>query len=77
MKNKQRRSKELLNTFPMNGHTLESKVRKLCITQGFILGVKGLNIHKRRWVPVLLTFCSTRMLGKPRLNSKTLSREYY
>ena len=35
------------NNSPMNGHTLgflsiESKVRKLCITQGFTLGVKGL-----------------------------------
>ena len=38
-------SKVLLKSFPMNGVlSIESKVRKLCITQGFALGVKGL-IH--------------------------------
>ena len=49
LKNKQHYSKELLNSFTMNGHVLyiESKARKLCITQGFSLGVKGLNMFKR------------------------------
>ena len=43
LKKKQRHSKVLLNSFPMNGHTLsiESKVRKLRITKGFTLGIKG------------------------------------
>ena len=41
--------KVLPNSFPMNCHTLgfsrsmESKVRKLCITQAFTPGIKGLN----------------------------------
>ena len=44
--NKQYHSKLLLNSFAMNGHNLirllfvELKVRKLCINQGFTLGVK-------------------------------------
>ena len=48
LKNKQCHSKVLLHSFLMNGHTylrvlsMESKVRKLCITQGFTLGVIGL-----------------------------------
>ena len=36
LKTKQHHSKVLRNSFPMNGHTsIESKLRKLCITQGF------------------------------------------
>ena len=43
LKNNEHRSKVLLNSFPMNSHTLrilsiESKVRKLCITQRFNSG---------------------------------------
>ena len=44
LKNKQHHSKVLLNSFPMNGHTEQRiKVKKLYITQGFTLGVDGLN----------------------------------
>ena len=46
LNNKLHHSKVLLNRFSMNGHTLklsiESKVRILCITERFTLGVKGL-----------------------------------
>ena len=40
LKNKQHNSKVLLNSFPINGHTLAFCLRILCITQGFTLGVK-------------------------------------
>ena len=32
---------------------MEPKVRKLCITQGFTLGVKGLNKNKLQCIPAL------------------------
>ena len=47
LKNKQHHSKVLLNSFPINGHvrvlSIESKVRKLCITEDLTLEVKGLS----------------------------------
>ena len=55
LKNKQYRSKVLVYSFLMNGHTveilsIESNVRKLCITQCFRLGVKRLrNIESLFW----------------------------
>ena len=47
---KQHHNKVLLNSFPINGRSLgvlsiESKVRKLYITQGSTLGVKGLMLY--------------------------------
>ena len=43
LKNKQHHSKVLLNSFPMV-LSIESNIRKLCITQGFTMGGKGLRI---------------------------------
>ena len=54
LKYKQHSSKvELSNEWShFRGLSIESKVRKLCITQGFTLGVKGL---KKNWVKLKST----------------------
>ena len=67
-------SKVLLNSLQINGQSeslsIESKVRKLCITQGVTMGVKGEVCPNRNWasqgssVPALISgFCSMQRLG--------------